>query len=199
MAAFLGMRGTGDWDDDARPQSWNETMFKLFPNGEVTLTGILGMVGTERITDIQHNWKTRTLSAQAGAVTSVYIDSALGTEYVYATHQATYGIAGKTVYAKVAEATAKMFVENMQVVLTDTDRPSVDVVGKVTSVTLNGASSVIGVKLHEADDNDSVSATYNLASVDRIRQLGSVHSLNGSNSHHLLGCPQSNYRGSLLR
>ncbi len=182
MSAFLGMRGTGDWSDNARPQSWNETMFKLFPNGEVTLTGILGMVGRGpgQLTDIRHNWKTRTLSTQAGAVTGVYIDAGLTTSYVYATHQATVGIAGGVVYAKCALATAKEFREGHQVLLRDSDRPDVDVTAKCVEVVHNGANSYVACRLLEADDNDPSASTYNLSTVDRILVIGSINSQGGT-------------------
>lgn len=173
---FLGMRGIGEFNDDARPQSWREKILELFPNGSAPLTAITSMTGrSEAITDERHNWKTRTMSTQAGAVTSVYIDSGLGTEYVYASHQSTHGIAGETVYAKVALATAKQFREGHQVILRDSDRYGVDVNAKVVNVFHNGASSVVACKLLEADDNDATASSYNLATVDRILVVGNMN------------------------
>lgn len=177
---FLGMRGVGDFNDSARPQSWREKILELFPNGSAPLTAITSMTGrSESITDEQHNWKTRTMSTQAGAVTDVYIDSGLGTAYVYATHQATHGIAGETIYVKVALATAKMFREGHQVILRDSDRYDVDVNAKVVGVNYNGASSFIACKLLEADDNSATAATYNLATVDRILVNGNINPQGG--------------------
>jgi len=172
---FFGMRGTGDWVTNEDPQNWRQKILELYPNGHAPLVAITSMTGRgESIKSTQHNWWTRTMSTQAGAVTSVYIDSALGTEYVYASHAATFGAAGGVVYAKVAEATADMFREGHQVLLRDSDQYTVDVVGKCVDVVLNGASSYIAVKLIEADDNGG--ATYNLATVDRILVVGNVNS-----------------------
>jgi len=176
----LGLVGPGEYTDDARPESWNEKIMEVFPNGAVSLTAITGMFPERSITDQKHNWKTRTLTSQSGAVTNIYIDSALSTAYVYASHQSTYGIAGGVVYVKCALATAKEFREGHQVRLRDSDRLDVDVTGKVVDVRHNGASSYIAVKLLEADDNDTVSATYNLATVDRIMVIGNVNSVAGT-------------------
>ena len=178
---FLGMRGPGEWTDDARPQSWREKILELFPNGSAPLTAITGMTGRSApIDDERIYWKTRSLSTQAGAVTSIYIDSGLGTEYVYASHQSTHGIAGETVYAKVALATAQQFQEGKQVILRDSDRYGVDVNAKVVAVHHNGSSSFIACKLLEDDDNDATSSSYNLATVDRILVAGNINAQGGT-------------------
>lgn len=173
MGAFLGMIGTGDWPTDYRPKDWREAILFLYPNGSAILTGISSKLGSERVSDPEFNWWEQSLPRQGGAVTKVYTDAAMSVAYVYATHQALYGIAGKTVYCKCAEAVAKEFTPNLQVVLRDADKPNVDVVGKVTEVTVNGASSCVAVQLLEADDNGG--ATYNLATVDTILVAGSVN------------------------
>ena len=42
MAAFLGMRGNGDWSDtDMRPKSWMDGVLWLYPNGDAPLTALL--------------------------------------------------------------------------------------------------------------------------------------------------------------
>jgi hypothetical protein len=51
MAAFLGMRGTGDWATDERPKSWREAILMLYPNGDAPLTAILSKMGEEKVTD----------------------------------------------------------------------------------------------------------------------------------------------------
>jgi hypothetical protein len=180
MGAFFGMRGTGDWGENVKPDTWRETILFLNPSGSTVLTGITSMMKSERTDSSKVHWWTNQLSTQAGAVTGVYIDAGLSTEYVYATHHATYGIAGGVVYAKVAEATAKMFREGHQCMLRDADRYDVDVIGKVVGVQFNGASSYIAVRLLEADDNSAAAATYNIATVDKILVTGSINSQGGT-------------------
>jgi hypothetical protein len=62
----------------------------------------------------------------------------------------------------------------------------VDVVGEVTLVVPNGASSVIGIKLVEADDNSATAATWNLATVDTIMIMGNVNA-EGSSMPRAIG------------
>ena len=194
---FLGMRGTGNWTDDARPQSWREKILELFPNGSMPLTAITGM--TKRggqLTDIRHNWKTRTLSTQSGAVTDVYIDAGMATAYVYASHQTTHGVASAVVYAKCAAAVAAMIREGHKVLLRDSDHVEVDVNAKVVAVNVNGANSYIACRLLEADDNGSVAATYNLATVDRILVIGNINSQGGTRPRAITYDPADVYNVS---
>jgi len=168
MCAFMGMRGNGDWATDQRPKNWRQAILYEYPNGATPLTGILSMMGSEPTDDPEFYWWTKRLAAQAGAVSSIYIDVGLGTEYAYDTHQATHGIEDAVVYAKVAEALAKEFRVGHNVVLRDADRFDVDVTGYVVDVRHNGASSYIAIRLMEDDDNSASSSSYNLATVDRI-------------------------------
>ena len=48
---FLGMRGTGDWVTNQRPENWRQQFFKLYPNGDAPLTAILSMLDEEPTDD----------------------------------------------------------------------------------------------------------------------------------------------------
>lgn len=170
------MRGNGDWATNQRPENWREMILREYPNGDSPITAMTSMMKSEKTNDPTFNWWTKRLAGQSGAVTHIYIDSMLATLYVYATHQATHGVAGAVVYVKMAEALSKEFRIGHQVVLRDDSMYDVDVVGKVVDVVYNGASSYVAVKLLEADDNSATAATYNMASVDRIIICGSIHS-----------------------
>lgn len=175
MAGFLGMRGTGNWATNQVPESWRQMILHEFPNGSAPLTAMLSMMGTESIDSHTHHWWTKTLPSQGGAVTQIYIDAGLSTAYVYATHQATHGISGATVYVNVAEAVVKEFRAGHQVLLRDTDQLDVDIQGKVTDVAYNGASSYFALQLKEADDNHTTSSSYNIATVDRCLIIGNIN------------------------
>ena len=190
---FIGMRGTGDFVTNERPENWRQKILELYPNGSAVLTAITSMMKNEPTDDPVFHWWTRTLSTQAGAVTSIYIDTALSTEYVYASHQTTKGIKDAVVYAKCAAATADMFREGHQVLLRDSDQYSVDINAKVVAVVSNGASSYIACKLLEADDNGSTAASYNLASVDRILVIGNVNSQGGTRPEAIVNEPTEFY------
>ena len=172
--AFLGMRGTGDWESGQDPQNWRETILYEFPNGDAPLTAILSMMESEQINSTVHNWWLEVDPTMGGAVTGVYVDAGMSTAYSYSTHQATFGVKGATIYLKVAEAVAQEVNGGAELRLLDVDRPDAAVMGKCTGVLLNGASSRISVRLLEADDNGADPSSYNLSTVDYMQISGHV-------------------------
>lgn len=179
MGAFLGMRGTGDWVTDQRPKSWRETLLYLYPNGDMPLTAILSKMGEEQVDDPEFNWWTKKFPEQAGDVTGVYLNTGLSNAYS-GTYPAggTGAVVGTTVYVKMAEASAKEFRVGHQVLLRDASDPYLDVNGKVTARTLNGASSYLTVTLLEADDNSYGifgASGHTLASCDRAMVIGNIN------------------------
>ena len=170
ISAQLGMRGSTSWDDVSglRPQNYRERLLYEYPNGDFPITSIIATQGSKELTDdYTFHWYEEELPTFSGAITAgaIYVDSGLGTAYVYATHAATSGAAGGTVYAKVAEAVADEFIAGYKVVLADLSYQTELVRGIVTGVHKNGASSYIAIKLRQADPGD---ATYSLATVDWI-------------------------------
>lgn len=166
MSVNLGMRGNGDWVTDQRPKNWREQILFLYPNGEAPLTAILAALKSEGVDDPEFNWWTKTLPAQGGAVTNVYTDVAMTTAYV------SGGVAGDTVFIKVAAAVADEFRAGHQALLRDASDLDVDCNAKVTSVIINGASSQIACKLLEADDNSS---SGDISDCDRILIIGNIN------------------------
>jgi hypothetical protein len=175
MSAFLGMRGTGDWLLNQVPESWAQYILYEYPNGSAPLFAMQSMFRQESVDSHTYHWWTKTLPTQAGTLTSIYIDAGLGTEYVYASHQSTHGIANATVYAKMALALAQEFKPGHIVRMVDTDQLDAYISGRVIDVVYNGASSYVAVKLFEADDNHSSASSYNMATMDRIMIIDSVY------------------------
>ena len=167
MAGFLGMRGTGDWATDQRPLNWRNSILRLFPNGMAPLTAIMGQTGSERTDDPQFHWWTKSLPAQAGAITNIYTDQALTIAYV------AEGVAGTFVYVKVSELTISEIRVGHQVVMRDASDLTVDVNGKVVDRSANGASSYAKVKLLEDDDNSTLG---DLSDADRLMVTGNINS-----------------------
>ena len=162
--AFLGMRGNGDWSDsDMRPLNWREGVLWLYPNGDAPLTALLSKMTEQKVDDPNFNWWTQGLPTQAGAVTNIYTDAAMGTAYV------SGGAIGDVLYVKVSAATVSEFREGHIALMRYTSNYAVDCRGRVLSVATNGASSQIAVKLLEADDGGG---TDYLASADRILIIG---------------------------
>jgi len=177
MAAFMGMRGTGDWATNQVPENWEQFILREFPNGSAPLFAMQSMFRKENVDSHTFHWWTKTLPTQAVGITAasaVCIDAGLATPYVYASHQTTHGIAGGILYVKITEAFAKECRRYHRVLLRDSDRQTVDVQGRIVDVVYNGASSYIAVKLTEDDDNDATVASYNLATVDRVMLIGTA-------------------------
>ena len=168
---FLGMRGTGDWQTDQRPKNWRQGILKLWPNGDMPLTGILSKMSEEATTDPEFNWWTKGLPTQAATITGRYTDAALSSAYV------SGGAIGSVLYFKMAEADSLHFRAGHQVLLRCTTDYTLDVNGKVLTVVSNGASSYIAVKLLEADNN---STSNYLAAADRMLVIGSINPEGGA-------------------
>jgi len=171
--AFLGMRGTGDWAANERPENWRQGILRLYPNGMAPLTAILSKMKNSSTDDPVFHWWTKSLASQGGAVTAgeIYTDAAM----TAAAEDAS--AAGAIVYVKVTQAIASEFRAGHQVLLRDASDYEVDVNGKVSAVNRNGDNSCITVELLEADDN---SATHGLSDVDRILIIGNINPEGGS-------------------
>ena len=61
MPAILGLRGSGAFTADERPQNWRELILYLFPNGEAPLTALMSLIKNSQPTDDPdyHWWEKR--------------------------------------------------------------------------------------------------------------------------------------------
>lgn len=167
---FLGMRGTGDWVAGQRPLNWRQAIMYLYPNGSAPLTAILSMLGHESTTDPEYYWWEDNVDA-------VYTSIAVGDVFDGPDLAVAYGgggIIGSVIYARVPLAFATLVRIGHQAMFRDASDPYNDVVGKVISVDVNGANSVVGVRLLEADDNGV--GGNNITDADQLMLLGSIHS-----------------------
>ncbi len=62
--AFLGMRGTGDWAANERPENWRQGILRLYPNGMAPLTAILSKMKNSSTDDPVFHWWTKSLASQ---------------------------------------------------------------------------------------------------------------------------------------
>ncbi|KKN20090.1 hypothetical protein LCGC14_0939190 [marine sediment metagenome] len=165
MAAFLGMRGDGDWVTNQRPENWRQMIMLLYPNGSAPLTAILSMLGAESTDDPTYHWWTKDLPAQGGAVTNVFTDAGLSA----AAATSEYAV-NVTLYFQLAEAVADEFREGHQAMAQKGSDYNFAYVGKVTDVVKNGASSYIALRLLEA-----VTSTYPIDSTDFLDVIGNMN------------------------
>lgn len=184
MGSFLGIRTTDDFVADQRPKNWREAILHLWPTGSAPLTAISAMMPSEKVDDPQFHWWTKKLPTQRGTVTGVYTDSALTSAY------SSGGSSGDTLYFKMSADDAGHFRKGMEVVARYTGDLDLDVVGKVTNRSINGANSYIEVRLMEDDDN---SGTYNLSDADVLMVLTSLNEEGASTPESLLYDPIKYY------
>ncbi len=163
---FLGMRGTGDWVANQRPENWREEILYLYPNGNAPLTAILSMMGSEAVNDPRFHWWTQTQSSVGGAVSGVFTLPDLSAAY------AGGGVIADVLYVRITTTLANRIREGHQILLRDASDYRVDVVGKVTGVARGTLVSVLAVKLLEADDNSPAS---DLQNCDTFKIIGNMN------------------------
>lgn len=138
----------------------------LYPNGMTPLTAILSMIGNESVDDPEYNWWTQEQTAVMGDVAGVFDLPDLSVAY------GGGGVAGQVVYISITPALGNRIREGHQILLRDASDWRVDVVGKVTGVTIGGAIAVVAVRLLEADDN---SADHDLQNCDSFKIIGNIN------------------------
>lgn len=164
---FLGMRGTGDWVDDARPKNWRETMLYLYPNGSVTLTAMMSMMRSESTDDPQFHWWTKSLPGQYAEPTGVYTDI-LSTAYDGTSAADT----GSVLYLKLAsDQDARQFRTGHVLRMVNQSDGSDGCNASVLQRVQNGSSSYLQVRLLSADTDGAFGAATNKA----VLIVGTTH------------------------
>ena len=95
MAAVLGLRGSGAFTSNERPQNWREMILHLFPNGEAPLTALLSMLKSQPTDDPQYNWWEKRLPTQRMVVNGA---QASGIIAIAVTSGAKDAVAGTVLY-----------------------------------------------------------------------------------------------------
>ena len=167
--AFMGMRGTGDWVTNQRPENWRQEILYLYPNGDAPLTAMLSMMGNESTDDPHYHWWTENVGSVGGAVGGVFTLPDLSAAYV------TGGVTGQTLYVTCAADLAQQIRGGHQLLLRDASDYRVDVNVKVVSdPVINGANSLLTVELLEADDNAGAGGN-DLSNADTLLVIGSIN------------------------
>jgi len=163
---FLGMRGTGDWVTNQRPENWREQILYLYPNGMAPLTAMLSMMKSAKVDDARFHWWTQEQSAVSGAVAAIATVADMSVAYVAG------GVAGDTIFVQITTVLGNRVRIGHQILLRDASDYRVDIVGKVTDVTRGAVNTVLAVKLLEADDN---SPTHDLSDCDNFKIIGNIN------------------------
>jgi hypothetical protein len=155
-----------------RPKNWREKILYLYGNGTLPLTGLTSRMGSEATNDPEFNWWDQTIEATTFSFTAgeVYTEATLTTAYA----TTGGGAQGATLYIKTTAANASLVVAGMVILIRDASDYTVDVLARVSAVTVNGASSYLTVVLLEADDNGTVPSSANISDCDTILVVGSA-------------------------
>lgn len=176
--AFLGMKGTGQFAEDERPENWRQGILREYPNGVAPLTAILSMMDSEPTDDYLFHWWTKTLPNETATVTGIFTDITLSSAYTTAARSQ-----GAFLYAQLAEEDAQKFREGLEVHLLDKDDTSKKAYGKVTQVVYDGAASYIAIKLIQ-DIADSAAE-----GIDFVRIIGTINPQGGARPKSMLNVP----------
>lgn len=66
--AIQGLRHTGNFVANERPQNWRQGILMSYPNGKMTLTGLTMAMRSHKIDDIQRNWWDKNFQARRVAL-----------------------------------------------------------------------------------------------------------------------------------
>jgi hypothetical protein len=174
MSTFLGLRGSGEFVQGQRPESWDEVILRLFPNGQAPLTAIMAKLGSVNVTDPVYHFFRKLFPSQRVVGTAdafIYTATNLSTKYS-ATYPTGAAPAGTTLYVKMSAADISQFKKGHVILFRDSDDYTLDCTAVVSDVTVAGASSYLTVKLTEADDNGG---TTGLATCDLVYIIGTAH------------------------
>lgn len=172
-----GLRATNNFITNADPESWRPGFSTLWPNGDLPMAALTNRMKKRVVKSVNFNWFDKLPGNMSGKIEGIYTDSALSSAYT------SGGVDGSIVYIKLgvtngrtAAETAVTFVRGNGVVIRDNTDPTLDVVGKVIDVQVNGTSSYLAVRLLEADDNSLYSRDLSDAVTDGIVvQMGTIN------------------------
>lgn len=166
---FFGMRGTGDFQTDQRPENWREMILRLYPNGRAPLTAISSMLPTESTDDPSFNWWGKKFVTQGGLIPGFNggATTLIATNTTFTT-AAGAETSNTIVHAKVGEDLIQNFREGLQIGLMiagdsttgEGSDPDATVVAECTAVVENGANSYVSLRTHR-DAPLALSANYN--------------------------------------
>ena len=186
---FLGMRGTGDWADPAqRPMNWRQNILYLYPNGMTPLTAILSMMSQKKVDDPQFHWWTERIGSVDGGIAGVFSLPDLSAAYVGGT-----GVAGTVIYITITAALGNRMRAGHQILLRDASDYRVDVVGKVSDVSISGATAIVSVILLEPDDNAPPAAGTDLSTADTFKIIGNINPEGGEMPNAVALDPEKHY------
>ena len=164
--------GLNRWAANMPLDDYRAEILELWPNGDVHLFAMSQALKRRELTNYKFSWHTYNYPRRGGALTNVYTDSGMTSAY------SSGGVAGATLYLKVAEAVADHFVPGKQALIRVSTDITADVRAIVTAVDKNGANSKITVTLLEADDNSLYSK--DMSDADTVFVSGSMNPQGGA-------------------
>jgi hypothetical protein len=125
MAIFIGMKGTGDFEPNQIPESWNEAVLMWWPNGDTPITAMLSKLQTKVVDSYIWNWWTEEMPKMSSAIEALYSNVGLTTLRTAAV------TAGESVYVHIKDENYNLFREGHIVTFQNIKAPRYDVQGRV--------------------------------------------------------------------
>lgn len=148
MEHLIGMRNIDrDFSAKRHPGSWDEMIRMFWPDGDVSLTALLDLLPSEKVSDYWYHWFTERWE-WPGGTTVVYTDQSLGTPYTVGS-----GVVGTILFAKVSAHVAGFFRPGQMALLRTTNNSVNDLEGEVLQANKNGANSYVTLRLSQADSS----------------------------------------------
>lgn len=162
-----------------RPETWDQTLMMINPNGTSRVTALLGMAGKQKLDDNRFHWLEQRMPDDYAAFTAISRHSSFTASSAYAPATAGSkqgGNLASVLYLKMTAANSDKFVVGMIIRCCDASHPRNTCRMKVTAVTRSGANSYLTCTLLEVDDNGSgLTGSLHINDSDAVAIIGSAH------------------------
>lgn len=161
VSPIAGMAGTSDFQTNVHAENWRQGLLRQDPNGDAPLFGLTALMPSRKVDSHKFHWFTKSLPQSHFTVSDVYTDSGASSAYT------GNGAAGDVLYIKAAAVDVERVVPGNGLALRPNNDVSASVLAKVIGEpVVDGANSVLPVRLLEADDNSISSPAVDLTAGD---------------------------------
>ena len=137
MSIYIGMKGTGDFEPNQIPESWNEAVLMWWPNGDVPITAMLSKLQTKVVDSYVWNWWSEEMPKMSSAIEELYSTADL------TTLRTTAVSAGDNVYVHIKAENIDLFRNGHVITFQNLYAPEMDVQGKIIAKGMKDAVDAV--------------------------------------------------------
>ena len=157
-----GMVSVADVAANIHPQDWSPNIHQIIPAGRAPFAAIITGMGADVTKSSTYHWWSQPFPEQRGTITAIGTNADAGSAY------ASGGVVGTPLYLKMSAADAEQIVRGHTILLNDATTGS-EFSADVTQVMIAGATSIVAIRMQEADNGDN-----DLADVDTFWLMSQV-------------------------